>query len=62
MIGQMRTSPGPFTGMILPSLKTTPLSYSLRIFIALERKYRMRNITRIKPMKDGAKSGIVTSF
>jgi hypothetical protein len=62
MIGQMRTNPGPFTGIILPRRNTTPLSYSLRIFIALERKYTTRNITKRKLIKDGAKNGICTSF
>jgi hypothetical protein len=58
MIGHMITRPGPLIGIILPRRNTTPLSYSLSILIALERKYRMRKMTKRNPMKDGAKNGI----
>jgi hypothetical protein len=47
IIGQIIIRPGPLTGISLPSLKMTPLSYSRKILIALERKNITTTIKKI---------------
>jgi hypothetical protein len=60
IIGHIITRPGPFNGITLPSLKTTPLSYSFSIFIALESTYTAKKIINRSEIKDV--SNIGTSF